>query len=99
MNQVKISNELVKVPSRVFPAIWGKRRTSSKGCYGPIKETTRREPNKETKKALVPYIATTNNTNTDSPTNSNTHKEQTTINSILPDHQQQTAVAPPRTHR
>ena len=76
----------------------GKRRTSSKGCYGPIKETTRREPNKETKKALATYITATNNNNTDSPTNSNTHKEQTTFNSLLPDHPQQTA-APPRTHR
>ena len=54
--------------STSVPAHPGRCQTSNKGCYGPIKETTRLRPNKETQKALVSSITTTENDTTDIPT-------------------------------
>ena len=70
------------------PADPGKRRTSSKGCYGKINYPNRNDPSTETPKAFPTHDTTTENKPASSPTTNNTNKEQTTINSLLPDDQQ-----------
>jgi hypothetical protein len=62
-------------------------------------------PNNENPKAFPAHDTTTKNnpanSTTTSTTTSNTNKEQTTFNSLLPDHQQhqQHTGTHPRTHR
>ena len=59
MNQAKTNVGQVKAPRRVSPPILGKRRTSSKGCYGKINYPNRNDPNNENPKAFSTHDTTT----------------------------------------
>ena len=97
MNQSKANVGQGKAPRRVSPPILGKQLTSSKGCYEQINYPNRNDPNNENPKAFSTHDTTTAKYPADSPTTSNTNKEQTEFNYLLLVHQQQ-AVTHPRTH-